>query len=646
MLLVWAASSAYRVRCSELCGIAGWAFVRPLHSLTTTTDVSRRLVGALGHRGPDDSGTWRSEDLDFALVHTRLAIQDIAGGAQPMQSRSGRFVVSYNGELYNSRELSKRLLGRGVDIGIRSDTALLIEHIAEFGFKETLRILEGMFAFAVVDLDTRSLALARDQIGVKPLYWARTGGGIAFASEMVAMEQIPGVDKDVNLDAVSSLLRHNYIPAPLSIYGGVHKLEPGTALVVSGDGSVESERYWDLWQLAATASTPVRSRLEVMGEVQHSIERSMVADVPVGTLLSGGIDSSLVTAVASHFTSEKIQSFSIGFEDPTLDESSFARAVADVIGTDHHELVVTDQDALQVVAQLPTLYSEPFADSSQIPTVLVSRLARGSVKVVLSGDGGDEVFAGYQRYFAHRAAQTALRRFGPRLGGLTASAARSLGPRLPQGSAVLQRKVRRLAALLENSSSTRSHLAYRNLVSHWLFDPDVFEAVGDYRAPAWDEASAYVEQLDDVSLVQVLDTLTYLPDDILTKVDRASMSVGLEVRVPLLNRRLVEAAWSLPRSAHSGGYDGKLILKELLATYVPAALTDRPKMGFGVPLDRWLRGPLRDWAGDLLTAPTRRTAGYIPQDSLDVAWKRQQGGGAFAYPLWNVLMLEAWLQHR
>ncbi len=639
-----------------MCGITGFLDTRPA-TRAAREAVLLAMAEALRHRGPDDGGSWVDAEAGIALAQRRLAIIDLSPtGHQPMMSADGRYVITFNGEIYNYRELAERLRQEGVSLRGRSDTEVLLEGVARWGLREALAASEGMFAFALWDRKTRALTLARDRLGIKPLYWGRRGSLLFFGSELKALRRHPGWQPEIDRDALSAFMRFGYVPAPFSIYRQVQKLEPGTLLVLDGAGEQRIERYWDLRRQAALGSAhpALGSEAELLDELEQVLRRAvgneMVSDVPLGAFLSGGIDSSLVTALMQAQSSQPIKTFTIGFEEDGFDEAKHAARVARHLGTDHTELYVADATAREAIPHLPVWYDEPFADSSEIPTQLVSRLARRQVTVALSGDGGDELFAGYTRYrwgerlrWMMAPIPAPLRRGAAAMltalpDGVVRAAARALPPgRRPW---LTEQRVKKLAGMLREDDLGG---LYRCLVSQWPEPKGLVLGGEEPRGPVWGDALAD-EFPDFTQRMQVLDTLTYLPDDILTKVDRASMSVALEARVPLLNHRVVEFAWRLPPMMRLRGTTTKWALRQLLHRHVPRELVERPKQGFGVPLAAWLRGPLRDWADDLLNESALRRDGWLRPEFVTARWREHRMGSRdWSYGLWCVLMFQAWL---
>ncbi len=638
-----------------MCGITGFIDPRAAAELEPRC---AEMVATLHHRGPDDRGVWCDGEAGVALGHARLSIVDLSPlGHQPMVSADGRWVIAYNGEVYNFAELRRELEGQGARFRGHSDTEVIVEACAAWGVEATVRRLIGMFAIALWDRAERSLHLVRDRLGIKPLYWGRFGDLLLFGSELKALRAHPGWRPEVDREALHGFMRHGYVPAPLSIYCGVHKLPPGHILRLRPGGELHLERYWDLRELALTgqAAPEFASDAEAVealdGLLRDAVRRRMVADVPLGALLSGGIDSSVVVALMQAQSERPVKSFSIGFHEREYDESQHAKAVARHLGTEHTELHVAPGHAMEILPRMAEWYDEPFADASQVPTFLVSELTRQHVTVALSGDGGDELFAGYTRYFwadaiwrrmgrlplpVRRATAASLRLLSPaawnRLFGLVPRAWR---PSHAGG------KVHKVADLL---AMPDADAVYRSLVSLWP-DPEKLVLGGAEPAtPLWDaglcrDFPGFTERM------QYMDTVTYLPDDILTKVDRASMAVALEARVPLLDHRVVEFAWRQPMSRKIRDGQGKWLLRQVLNRYVPRELIERPKMGFGVPIDHWLRGPLRDWAEALLDERRLREEGYLNPAPVRRMWHEHQSGTRNRqYPLWAVLMFQQWLE--
>ncbi|HVC37702.1 MAG TPA: asparagine synthase (glutamine-hydrolyzing) [Gammaproteobacteria bacterium] len=640
----------------EMCGIAG---IYTFEQRCDGAELRRRVEAmdaTLRHRGPDSTAIWIDTEAGIGLGHTRLAIRELSPlGDQPMISSCGRFVIVYNGEVYSNAELSSDLKGVGRTLKGHSDTEAMLEACAEWGVERSVTRFIGMFAFALFDRKERELYLVRDRLGKKPLYWGILGGRLLFGSELKALRAVDGWTPELDRDALASFMRHNYIPAPHTIYKGIHKLEPGCMLRISADGVPKLTRYWSARSVVESGirETAAGDEQELLAEfdglLRDAVQRRMISDVPLGSLLSGGVDSSLVTALMAEQSRQPINTFSIGFLESEYDEAPYARQIAAHLGTHHTELYVEPGHALEIIPKLSHWYDEPFADSSQIPTILVCELTRRYVTVVLSGDGGDEVFAGYSRY------QTGLNMWGKAEKApspLRNAFARAL---LHVPPVVLDRCLVRLPGRRRSSQrGTKLHevakallhddpdAMYRQMLSHWLEPDAMVLQASETKGILWDKSVARsIPNLLD--RMQFYDSVTYLPDDILVKVDRASMSVSLETRSPLLDHRVFEQAWRLPRRMKFREGVSKWILRQALYRRVPRELVERPKMGFGVPIDHWLRGPLREWAENLLDEKRLTSQGLLTPAPIRERWKAHLEGANWAYPLWNVLMLQAWL---
>jgi asparagine synthase (glutamine-hydrolysing) len=638
-----------------MCGIAGLLDLKRKFGVDQLHAVALRMAESLRHRGPDDQGLWTDAEAGIAFGHTRLAIIDLsAAGAQPMASSCGRFMLCYNGEVYNAAELRAELEAAGRKFRGHSDTEVMVEGFAVWGVRPTIERLIGMFAFAVWDRSSRTLTLARDRLGIKPLYWGHVAGSLVFASELKALRVVPGWQGEIDRDALAAFLRYGYVPTPWSIYRGINKLAPGTMLGCGESGKVTHTAYWTLAEVAArgqaapldVADQDAQEMLEAL--LGDAVRRRMVADVPLGMFLSGGIDSSTVAAMMQASSARPIRTFSIGFREPAYDEAADAKQVAAHLGTEHTELYVTPAEARAVIPKLQDIYDEPFADSSQIPTFLISEMTRRHVTVALSGDGGDEVFAGYNRYGQALALARTARLLPRTVRAALGSAITAIPPGvwdhiflgLPRRMRprLAGEKMHKFAAVLPKDALG----FYQSLVTQ---GDDAELLVDGPRENGSDSRIAGLRQqfADDMSWMQYLDTVSYLPDDILTKVDRASMAVALEVRVPLLDHRVVELSWRLPQRFKMRGGAGKWLLRQIAYKYLPRALLERPKMGFGVPIDQWLKGPLKDWAGDLLNPSALEQEGLLRRVSLERNWiEHQSGTRNRQHLLWNVLMFESW----
>ena len=640
-----------------MCGIAGMVDWRAATSADALRSIADAMIETVRHRGPDAGDVWVEAEGGVALGQRRLAIIDLSpGGAQPMHSADRRFVITFNGEIYNYRDIRRELQAAGHSMRSDSDTEVLLEACALWGVEAAIERAIGMFAFALWDRKTRSLTLARDRLGIKPLYYAASPERILFASQLKAFRPAPHWKPTIDEDAVVGYLRHAYIAQPRTIYREAEKLAPGHILTLREGSTPSPKCFWDLRGIAVAGqrrNDPVPDPREAADRLdallRDSVKLRMIADVPLGAFLSGGIDSSTVVALMQAQSTRAVKTFSIGFHESGYDEAQCAKQVAAHLGTDHTEFYVEPRHALDVIPHLADWFDEPFADPSQIPTYLVSELTRKHVTVALSGDGGDELFAGYNRYvWAERLAHAV--NLVPRpLRGASAAALRALAPQtwnrlfgfVPAAwrPALPGDKLHKITTLLDNP---QPDAIYRRLVSQWERPEEVAAAGREPRGPMWDPTIAR-DFHDLVPRMQFLDMITYLPDDILTKVDRATMAVGLEGRVPLLDHRVVAYSWSLPLEFKLRGGRSKWLLRQVLDRYVPRSLIDRPKMGFGVPIDAWLRGPLREWAESLLAPARLASDGFVRVEPVRRAWREHlEGSRNWQYPLWTVLMLQAW----
>jgi asparagine synthase (glutamine-hydrolysing) len=647
-----------------VCGISG--LFDP--GRTTGSDALGKqaadMAATLVHRGPDDHGLWVDAIGGVALSHRRLSVVDLSPhGHQPMVSADERWAVVYNGEVYNHRELRRRLTAEGAAFRGTSDTEVLLAAVQSWGVLRALEAIEGMFALALWDRRERQLHLVRDRFGEKPLYYGWVDGALAFASELKAIAGLPGFVPELDRGAVALYLRHNCIPGPHSAYQGIAKLSPGTRVVFGAADRVGTmptpAPYWSARTAVDQAlahplsGTPGELTDGLEAVLARAVADRMVADVPVGAFLSGGIDSSVIVALMQQAADRPVRTFTIGFDDRAYDESGEARAVADHLGTDHTALRVTDADAAEVIPELPGIWDEPFADTSQIPVLLVSRLARSQVTVSLSGDGGDELFAGYNRHaYLERLWAQATRLPDPVRRGLGAALVR-VPPRVVDGAARLtsmlpasyrvRNPATKVAKLGKVLAASGPEDAYLGLVSHWAHPEAMVLGSAEGKSLAahpedWPQLPSVTEQM------LWLDLVGYLPDDILTKVDRAAMAVSLETRVPFLDRSVFDFAWRLPMDLKLRDGVTKWILREVLYRHVPRQLVDRPKMGFGLPIGPWLRGPLRPWAEELLSE--RRLVGQGLLDPVPIrrAWAQHLSGRRdLAHELWDVIALQSWL---
>jgi asparagine synthase (glutamine-hydrolysing) len=641
------------------------------------------MAGSIRHRGPDDHGSWLDVEAGIGLAHRRLSILDLSyAGHQPMLSASGGLVIVFNGEIYNHLDMRKELEEGNLAPAWRghSDTETLLAGFDAWGIEATLKRAAGMFALAVWDRNDRTLSLARDRMGEKPLYYGWNGGVFLFCSELKSLLACPSFQAEVDRNVVALFLRYAYVPAPYSIYRGIYKLWPGSILELGLKASLTSPwsgepfippfsmpdihltRYWSMLD---TAESGVRMPLSGSETEQtEALERllrkavagQMISDVPLGAFLSGGVDSSTIVALMQAECGQRVKTFSIGFHEAGYNEANYARRIARHLGTDHTELYVTPSEAVAVIPKMPEIYDEPFADSSQVPTYLVAELARTNVAVALSGDAGDELFGGYNRYFW---AGSISRKTGwinkqirhSLVRGMVAACPESLdrlfagiAPLLPSALRLpqLRDKVLKLADLLLEDTPDAIYLA---LTSHWKHPSEVLSDgageplnyISDCRQ--WPNLSNFEQRM------MYLDAVSYLPDDILVKIDRAAMRVSLETRIPFLDHRVVELAWRLPLSSKIRNGQGKWILRQVLYKYVPREFIERPKTGFGVPIAAWLRGPLRGWADELLSEGRLRNDGFFHPDLIRLKWEEHLAGRRnYHYQIWNVLMFQAWLR--
>jgi len=647
-----------------MCGFIGMIIQNHQFAEGEFSSTLSRMSDRIKHRGPDDAGIWFDEKVGIGLAHRRLSVIDLSvAGRQPMVSHSERYIIVYNGEVYNFQKIRESLENSGINKWKgHSDTEVILASIEKWGIAKTLKLLEGMFALAVWDQEKRTLCLARDRMGEKPLYYGINSGALFFGSDLIAFSGSSRWKPEVDQGALGLFMKYGYISAPFSIYKGIYKLPPGTFLELAaadvtqgGQFLPEPIPYWSFQEvLKSSHNKPFLGDCkEAVQELEklliQSVNLQKIADVPLGVFLSGGIDSSLVTALLQANSNRPVKSFSIGFGEDIYNEAQHAKAVAVHLGTDHTELYLTPEDVMAVIPDLPEIYSEPFADPSQLPTTIVSRLARQHVTVCLSGDGGDELFCGYDRHIKDPARWRLINRFP----AFARNALSLLIEHIPHGlldnmliSAKFLRpndmKLGSLASSLKKFAQELKLSEFKTLydfrISHWRNPEEIVQAFS-HSYPLLGQEMA----MDDFALMMTLDILHYLPDDILVKVDRSAMSTSLETRVPLLDHRLVEFAASLPLSIKIHNGQQKWPLKQILYNYVPQSLFDRPKMGFGVPMGVWLRGPLRAWAEELLSEKQLREKGYLIPGPVRNMWAEHLAGKHnWQAPLWNVLMFQAW----
>ena len=652
-----------------MCGFVGFLGGRSADGRSGDEALLARMADTIANRGPDDAGYWLDAAQRIGLGHRRLAIVDLStAGHQPMASGNGRYVMAFNGEIYNHMDLRGELQKADLAPPWRghSDTETLLAGFAAWGVQATVERAIGMFAFAVWDRENCSLTLGRDRLGEKPLYYGWQGSGqdtvFLFCSELKALKAHPAFAASVDRNALCLLMRHNYVPAPYSIYQGILKLEAGCLLNVSmSRPDAQLTRYWSAADVASTAvanpytGTSAQAVDELETLLKSAVSQQLMSDVPLGAFLSGGVDSSTIVALMQAQSAKPVKTFTIGFDEKGFNEAVHAKAVAQHLGTDHTELYVSAKQAMDVIPRLPALYCEPFSDSSQIPTFLVSQLARERVTVSLSGDAGDELFCGYNRYVL---ANTLWSRLSMVPTGLRRVAASGMTSLSPTGWNSLSRSVRgvmprslrhvnlgdKLHKAAKVLTSQNPDSLYLGLVSHWD-DPGAM-VIGGQEPPTWLQGKTpLLQNLDPIQRMMALDTITYLPDDILAKVDRAAMGVSLEGRVPFLDHRVVEFAWRLPQHMKLRDGVSKWALRQVLYRYVPKALIERPKMGFGVPIGEWLRGPLKDWAESLMDESRLKRQGFFDPAPIRQKWAEHRSGARnWQGHLWDVLMFQAWLE--
>lgn len=634
-----------------MCGLVG-VFGPDAEHGEASREALRMAAVAIQHRGPNDSGVWQDDRQGIGLAHRRLAIQDLSPlGHQPMHSFSGRFVIAFNGEIYNFRQLREELIADNKVFVGESDTEVLLAGIESWGLAKTLSRCHGMFAFALWDVENSELTLARDRMGEKPLYYGQQQNSrglhnFIFASELKALRALDCFQGDINRHALGSLLRYGNVATPHSIYTNIFKLEPGYYLTIKRKNhgfTTEKIQYWSYLQSLSSqgqASSLFADKKQVIDELDQLltsvIRRQLIADVPVGALLSGGIDSSLVVAIAQSISKTPIQTFSIGFNEEGFDEAHHAAAVSKHLGTTHTELYVSESDARGVIPDLPQVYDEPFADWSQIPTFLVAKMASGSVRVALSGDGGDELFSGYSRYAQLDESWAQTRRLPATL----ALAFCRLMELSAVGNGSFANRLRnRSASLYANNLLDY----YRGNMVYWAFPQRVLREYSPLAS--FSDSSASLAEMQPIRQMMANDSMQYLPDDILVKVDRAMMANSLEGRIPLLDHQLVEFSQRVPTAFNYADGLAKWPLRQVLYRYVPREMVDRPKMGFGVPMAQWLRGPLRDWAQSLLDPQRLHQQGYFKVSAVQAMWQQHCKSQAdWAFQLWPILMFQAWYE--
>ena len=647
-----------------MCGISGF-FINYKLNKDATYEQIISMNNSINHRGPDSEGYWIDNEKGIAIGHKRLSIIDLSkAGSQPMLSNKGRYIISFNGEIYNHNSIRKKLSNSGNDINWKghSDTETLINAIEIWGLKKTLKELVGMYAFAVFDQKSNTLNICRDRMGEKPLYYGLGKNYFVFGSELKALFKFKNLEKEIDFQSFNLFLKYGYIPAPKSIYRSIKKLKPGCFLEIklndSNEFDLNYENYWNLentvnygknFQYKGSFEDAAKDLEEIL---ENTVKEQMIADVNLGAFLSGGIDSSLITSLMQKNRIDKIKTFSIGFDNKKYNEAVFAKQVSEIIGTDHIELYVTENDALDIIPSLQETYDEPFADSSQIPTILLSRLTSNHVKVALTGDGGDETFGGYNRYlwfnkilkYSNWINRDFRRSTLKKLSFLDSNTAYLFldlfeSTSLKKGINNISNKVNKLLKVLEYSESSD---LYERIISI-IYDVDAYTNVS-LNSDDFSERF-FKRDIKELSSLMKYDSLSYLPDDILVKVDRASMRFGLETRIPFLDKRIIEFAWSLPTEMKIKNNNKKRILKKILSKYLPYNIINRPKQGFGVPIGDWLRGPLKTWAEDLLSKNELEKTPYLNSKLIRQKWdehiSRKHNN---QYLLWNLLMMQCWLK--
>ncbi len=641
-----------------MCGLAGFISKTPVNNYE---EILLNMGKSISHRGPDDFGIWYDESYNVGLSHRRLSILDLSStGHQPMVSQTNKYIIVFNGEIYNHLELRRNLENDFGNISWNghSDTETILMLFEKRGIVNSVELLIGMFAIVVYDLLNKEIYLFRDRIGEKPIYYGFQKDCFVFASELKSFYKHPNFENVIDKKSLALFFKYNYIPCPYSIYKNIFKLEPGSYLIFNIDNfSFNKHIYWDFEKISIDSS---KNKLSLNYEelkdklnslIENSVNQQMISDVPIGAFLSGGIDSSLIVSLMQKKSKVPINTFTIGFNEEGYNEAEFAKKIADHLNTNHTELYVDSEEAFSLIRHLPTIYDEPFSDSSQIPTYLVSRLAKSKVTVALSGDAGDELFAGYNRYILAnniwpkiKIIPIFLRRFIYKICTL-------LSPQnwenilkfIPFRKLHINNFGDKFYKFLNIINSENKYQLYDKLVSHWDINEGIVLGVDNNQF----YNTVKFKNLNDVERMMATDTVSYLPDDILVKVDRAAMANSLETRVPLLSHEIVEFAWKIPLEYKIKNNKTKIILKDILKTYIPDNLVDRPKMGFGIPLDKWLRGPLKDWAANILSYDKIKEDGILNADLIKSKWDEHLSGKRnWQYHLWDVIVFQLWYQNQ
>jgi asparagine synthase (glutamine-hydrolysing) len=638
-----------------MCGFVG---IHSVNQKNIHSEILLNMSKMLVHRGPDDSGVWINSSNSIGFAHQRLAVIDLtSAGHQPMHSSSNRFTIVFNGEIYNHNELRKEL--HYLEWKGHSDTETLLTCIESWGIDKTLKKINGMFAFALWDSNECTMHLARDRMGEKPLYFGWQGDSFLFGSELKALKMHPSFRGQIDRDSLSLYFRYNNIPAPFSIYRDIYKLAPGSILTLrQGEKKYKVRKYWSLFNTAIqglsnlSKNTEEELVLELDNMLRKSIKQKLLSDVPIGAFLSAGIDSSTVVSIMQSLSSKPIKTFTIGFKDEAYDEANDARLIANHLGTDHHELYVEPQDIIDLIPLLSDLYDEPFSDASQIPTYLVSKLAKERVTVSLSGDGGDELFCGYNRYHVTEKFWGIITRFPlffrKLISFLLLSIPINYWNKL-ENFAFLSKKYNNIGFKVYKGAgvivSNTLYELYDNLLSNWKITDKLVRGAGN-RLHLDLDSSEELECFSKVEKMMLWDMQSYLPNDILVKLDRASMGVSLEGRVPFLDHKIVEFSWRVPSKYKFKNNKGKWLLRQVLHQYIPKELTERPKSGFTLPLSDWLRGPLKDWAEGLINTDRIDDEGILNSDIVNKKWQEHQAGNNdWSNQLWSILMFQLWLEH-